>query len=387
MDGTPDPPRPARPAPAGPTVVAWCAAAAFPVVLYVTVLNTHGGHTVPRALLPAVIVMLPAGLLRRRPLTALALMLSGSLAVTATLGTADVGYTQAVLTALAVGVVAAVERRRVSIVALVATLGTQTAAVAFYTADSGVFAMSAAFVALAVFAAWTTGDSIRQRRVHADALRSQAAAQAVTAERLRIARELHDMIAHSIGVIAIQAGVGSRVLETRPAEARTALDTIEATSRQTLAELRRVLGGLRRTDPDPGPGSTPVGPAPTLADVDRIAAGARDAGVRVEVRWRGQRRPLPAHIDLSAFRIVQEALTNVLRHADARECRVTLEHRDDGLAIEVVDDGRRGAGTGIGYGITGMRERVGLLHGEFSAGPRPGGGFRVTARLPVPGRA
>ena len=367
--------------------MAWGGAVAFPIVLYVIVLNAHGEPTVLRALLPAVAMVLPAGLLRRHPPTALALMLAGSFTVTAMLRTGDAGYSQAMLMALAVGIVAANERRRVSIVALVATLGMQVAAVPFYTFASGNLLSSVGFVTVGVFAAWMTGDSLRERRRHAEALRWQAAEQAVTAERLRIARELHDMIAHSIGVIAIQAGVGSRVMQTQPDEARNALDTIEATSRQTLAELRRVLGGLRRAQPETGPDPGPLDPAPTLADVDRIAADASRAGVRVDVRWQGQRRALPAHVDLSAFRIVQEALTNVVRHADARECRVTVEHRDDELAIEVVDDGRPGVVVGTGYGIVGMRERAALLHGEFSAGPRPEGGFRVAARLPVPAEA
>jgi signal transduction histidine kinase len=384
MDGRPDPRSPVQARVAASAVVAWGGAAAFPVVLYVVVLNLYGAPGVLRSLLPAVVMALPAGLLRRQPLAAMTLMLAGSFSVTATLRTGDVGYSQAVVTALAVGAVAATARRRISIVALVATLAVQIAAVPFYTFQADFTLSSVAFAVLAALAAWTTGDSLRERRAHADVLRLQAAEQAVTAERLRIARELHDMIAHSIGVIAIQAAVGRRVMDTRPAEARNALDTIEATSRQTLAELRRVLGGLRRTETDPGPDSRPLDPAPTLADVDRIAAAARNAGIRVDVRWRGRRRPLPAHVDLSAFRIVQEALTNVLRHAGARECRVTVDHRDDELAIEVVDDGRHGGVAGTGYGIVGMRERVGLLHGEFSAGPRPEGGFRVAARLPLP---
>src|SRR5207247_10820514 len=146
--------------------------------------------------------------------------------------------------------------------------------------------------------------------------RPQAKLQAATAERLRIARELHDMIAHGIGVIAIQAGVGSRVIDTQPAEVRNALTAIEATSRETLAGLRRMLGVLRRAEPGspgspgrPGPGHGPPEPAPGLADLGRLAATTAEAGVRVELRWLGERRPLPADIDLSAFRIIQEAVT------------------------------------------------------------------------------
>ncbi|MFC6935973.1 sensor histidine kinase [Actinomadura yumaensis] len=201
------------------------------------------------------------------------------------------------------------------------------------------------------------------------------------------------MVAHSIGIIAIQAGVGSRVIGTQPAEARNALSAIEETSRDTLSGLRRMLGALRRAEPVPGTSgasdgdAAPRDPAPGLADLDRLAAATRDAGVRVEVTRLGESRPLPSDIDLSAFRIVQEAVTNVVRHAGTDRCRVTIDQRDGELAVEIVDDGRGHGTTSIGYGLVGMRERVGLLHGDLTAGPRPEGGFRVAARLPVPATA
>ena len=202
-------------------------------------------------------------------------------------------------------VVAIIVTHRSSVTAPVLTTVGQLAAVPFYTAGGDPL-MPAALVVLAVVAGWATGNSLRQRRVHAESLRDQA----VTTERLRIAREVHDMIAHSVGVIAIQAGVGSRVLDTQPAEARKAFDVIEATSRQTLAGLRQVLGGLRE------PSAAPLGPAPGLADLPQVIAGA--AGLRVTVHRNDETRPLPPHLDLSAFRIVQEAITNVVRHAHAR---------------------------------------------------------------------
>jgi signal transduction histidine kinase len=192
------------------------------------------------------------------------------------------------------------------------------------------------------------------------------------------------MVAHSIGIIAIQAGMGSRVIQTRPAEAGAALRAIEATSRETLAGLRRVLGGLRQARPETDPDPMSLGPAPGLADVERLAETTRAGGVEVEVRWRGERRPIPADIELSAFRIIQEAVTNVVRHADTPRCRVTIDYREAELGLEIVDDGRGCQTPGEGYGITGMRERVALLHGEFSAGPRPERGFRVAADLPLP---
>jgi signal transduction histidine kinase len=207
------------------------------------------------------------------------------------------------------------------------------------------------------------------------------------AERLRIARELHDLVAHSTGIIAIQAGSGRRVFDARPDQARDALAAIEDISRETLAGLRRVVTGLRRADPEPGDGQASLGSAPGLADIDRLADRARDAGVQVEVDWHGSREPLPADIDLSAFRIIQEAVTNVVRHAHTGQCQVSIDQQDGQLSIEVIDSGRGGSVAGTGYGITGMRERAALLGGDFSAGPRPDGGFRVAARLPLPAPA
>jgi signal transduction histidine kinase len=238
-----------------------------------------------------------------------------------------------------------------------------------------------------VIVAWLIGHSIRQARARAELLRAQAAAQIVLAERLRIARELHDIVAHSIGIIAIQAGAGHRVFDASPAEARDALAAIEATSRQTLSGLRRLMTGLRHAEPEPGPGQAPLGPAPGLADIERLAATALDTGLKVDVDWHGSREPLPTDIDLSAFRIIQEAVTNVIRHAGTSQCQVSIDQQDGYLSIEVTDSGRGGGAAGTGYGITGMRERAALLGGDFSAGPRPGGGFRVATRLPLPASA
>jgi signal transduction histidine kinase len=362
------------------SIVAWAGALAFPAVAYLTLLNVPRDSVALRVLLPPFVLALPAGLLRRWPPVALGLMLAGSFMFTMTLYSSATGYLQALVVDATVGVVAATRPRWLSVLTAVTVLPVQVAEAAYYTNGSDVFLMSVAFLALAMVAAWTVGNTVRERRDHAATLRSREAAEAVTAERLRIARELHDLVAHSIGIIAIQAGVGSRVMDTQPAEARNALTTIEATSRQTLAELRRTLGALRRAEPGPAD----LDPAPGLADVDRLVASTADAGVRVDVRWWGERRPLPADVELSAFRIIQEAVTNVVRHAGTRDCQVTIDYRDDNLSIEIVDDGRGCVVVGPGFGITGMRERVGLLGGRFSAGPRPGGGFGVAARLPVP---
>jgi signal transduction histidine kinase len=229
------------------------------------------------------------------------------------------------------------------------------------------------------------GFAIRQARQYAQRLRAHAAAQAVTAERLRISRELHDMVAHSVGIITLQAGAAARVLDTQPEQAREAMRAVEETGRQTLSGLRRMLRSLRGTEPGQ---EAPRHPVPGLADLDDLAAATTAAGVRVDLRRRGPRRTLPPEVDLSAYRIIQESLANVVRHADARSCEVSVDYRDAEVAIQVTDPGRGGkAGIGTGYGLIGMRERVALLHGFLAAGPHPDGGFQVTARLPAPAAA
>ncbi|MDT3726337.1 sensor histidine kinase [Streptomyces sp. DSM 41972] len=370
--------------PAARAALAWCGAIAYPFVLFFAARGTPFDSPGLPFVSAAAVTVLPLGLLRRRPLPALALMLLGTYVTATTTPFWQVVYLLVLANDLAAGYAVATRPRLIAVTAAVTTLGVQVAFAARLGTGTDGFARTVVVLVLALAAAWMTGHSVRERREHAAALRSQTAAQAVAAERLRIARELHDMIAHSIGVIAIQAGVGRRVIDTQPDEARNALATIEDTSRETLAGLRRTLGALRRTAPGPGTEAPPREPAPGLADLDRLTASTKDAGVHADVRWLGERRPLPPDIDLAAFRIVQEALTNVVRHADTPDCRVTIGYQDGELTIEVADDGRGGPASGIGYGITGMRERVSLLRGQFTAGPRPEGGFRVAARLPLP---
>ncbi len=337
-------------------------------------------------------------LLRRRPLTALAVLFGGSVAAMALRSPVPASTLQ-IVAACAAGIelcyIAATRTRRVSVTGvamagaglLILLLGVPSPGMH----RDGIVAPAVPLVPIAVplvtIIAWLIGNSIRQAHARAELVRAQAAAQTAMAERLRIARELHDIVAHSIGIIAIQAGSGRRVFDARPDEARDALATIEATSRETLSGLRRMVKGMRNADPEPGPGQAPLDPAPGLADIDRLAATTLDAGVQVDVDWHGSREPLPADIDLSAFRIIQEAVTNVVRHAGTGQCQVCIGQQDGHLSIEVTDSGRGGSVAGTGYGITGMRERATLLGGDFSAGPRPGGGFRVTARLPLPAPA
>jgi signal transduction histidine kinase len=434
----------------------------------------------------AVLLVLAAGfavaLRRRRPVLMLGVALVGAFLIS-TLTVPDASaLTYFLPVAYVLYLVAATyETKRDAVRVLVAVYLTLVAvAIVLVSGGNGQFNGSALIpVALCVIIAWTSGYSVRQRRRYAVRLQDEAASKAVAQERLRIARELHDVVAHSMSVIAVQAGYGQYVIDSQPGDARAALGAIQATSREALDEMRRMLGALRQADDadarggmagaaggsvlpgaagsgsvlagaagsgsvpagpgsgsrpgwpagpaaSSGGGSAPLYPAPGLADLDRLVARTSGAGVRVDVTRFGRPRDVPASIDLSAYRIVQEALTNVVKHARTSSCRVLLGYREDELTIEVTDNGagmpaaepastalisrngtalmsRTGVGVldgapsppdagpapvaslpGAGHGIIGMRERVTLLGGEFSAGPLPGYGFRVSARIPLP---
>jgi signal transduction histidine kinase len=284
--------------------------------------------------------------------------------------------------------------------------------------------------AFALIICWIAGYSMRQRRLYAQMLQEQATSSAVAEERLRIARELHDVVAHSMSVIAVQAGYGQYVIDNSPSDARDALGAIQATSRDALEEMRRMLGVLRQQDAaapaaavtasPPAPGTAaaargargaagmsaarapaPLAPAPGLARLGRLIERTNGAGVQVSLECSGQVRAVPAGVDLSAYRIIQEALTNVVKHAGGgAHCAVSLDYGEQALHIRVTDDGggslvlspaSPGAlGVpmgGTGHGIIGMRERANLCGGDFTAGALPGRGFEVDATLPLPGAA
>jgi signal transduction histidine kinase len=254
-------------------------------------------------------------------------------------------------------------------------------------------------------AAWSLGDAARTRRLQAVALAERAreaeanreahSREAVAQERLRIARELHDVMAHSMSVIAVQAGVGRHVMDRDPETARKALGVIEDSSRRTLTEMRQLLGVLRVDDgPASGSGgaasaSADRGPQPGLDRLDELLAGARATGLVVTLTVDGTPRPLPPQLDLAAYRILQEALTNAAKHAGPAEIRVLLTWRADCLEVDISDDGRGPVGgresrdTPDGYGLIGLQERATSVGGELEAGPDPRGGFRVRARLPL----
>jgi signal transduction histidine kinase len=258
---------------------------------------------------------------------------------------------------------------------------------------------------LLVAAAWSLGDASRTRRQRAEALAERAreaernreahSREAVVNERLRIARELHDVMAHSMSVIAVQAGVGRHVMDRDPETARRALDVIENTSRRSLTEMRQLLGVLRvddvpETGEQVGPADTATrSPQPGLARLEELLAAARSAGLVVTLSMSGTPRPVPAQLDLAAYRILQEALTNAAKHAGPAEVTVTLRWTDDSLRIEVSDDGRGPVGgrrtraAGEGYGLIGLRERATSVGGDLLTGPGPRGGFLLRATLPL----
>jgi signal transduction histidine kinase len=277
------------------------------------------------------------------------------------------------------------------VVGLIVALELQPAAVA--TASSWISTI------LTVTVAWLAGENLRARRARrqqelADAhrlaqQRADEGRRAVSEERLRIARDLHDVVAHSMSVIAVQAGVANHLIDERPELVRQALGTIEVTAREGLVEMRRLLGVLR-TEENDGEGNGP-GPAEGLRDLDRLLEQFHTAGLQLKVTNSVDISGLPAALDISAYRIVQEGLTNVLRHGGSA-AELTIRRSEAALLIEIQDDGRHrgsmpsspGSGpAGSGHGLTGIRERAALFGGTLEAGPQPHGGFRLFVELPL----
>jgi signal transduction histidine kinase len=238
---------------------------------------------------------------------------------------------------------------------------------------------------------WGVGRAFRRRRLQASALeqdadrlrqeRDERARIAVSDERSRIARELHDIVAHNVSTMVVQAGAGRRILERDPRRAGEALESIEGTGRQALVELRRLLGILRMDV-----GDLALAPQPSLEHVDSLVEHVRDSGLAVELTVRGRPRPLPSGIDVSAYRIIQEGLTNAIKHAGEARVDVVVSYGEEEVDVAVVDDGRGAPGDHPdhgGHGLVGMRERVALYKGTLEAGPRNGGGFAIHARLPI----
>jgi signal transduction histidine kinase len=390
----------------------------------------HAKLWVPPVL--AICLAIPVAIRRRNPVRALGLLLLACVVLLFAGGQLIRGAFVPLVAVLYL--VAATYRRAAGIAALAAVL----AVLAFQGLiwqRAGEGAGNLIVAGLVMIISWMVGYAVRQRRAYAAHLWDQAASTAVTEERLRIARELHDVVAHSMTVVAVQAGFGEYVFDSQPGEARAALGAIQTVSREALSDMQRLLGVLRQAAErggdasDGGPagrasrsgddigaagGGTrrpdvktaagdgrsgtgaPLAPAPGLADLDRLVARTAGAGVEVAVERTGAVRDVPAGIDLSAYRIVQEALTNVVKHSGASTCHVVIGYGTDDLSVEITDpgpcararagaSGRNGAPLimSAGHGIVGMRERVSLCGGEFSAAPLPDEGFRVTARLPL----
>ncbi|MFB6840987.1 sensor histidine kinase [Streptomyces sp. NPDC056361] len=460
MSDTPSAPFFKRVTPGGWAAVAWGGGIAFTALLRIRVPGQEGPDVMPGFVIlrwdglamlavGTLLTLRGSALLARRPTAALNHFLVASVIASTPLGVTAIPVAQYLAVDVGLYAIAAARPRREASRALLLALGLLVVYLAVRLLAGWSAGTTAALaVALIALVAWLLGRSEGQAREFAVRSRAQATAQAVTTERLRIAREMHDTVAHSIGIVALQAGAARRVIATQPEAARQALTEIETASRETLAGLRRMVGALRTEETETEPGAraesegrgesplvprpeavptpsgplstvpyptgpastrpapsrpTPTGPTSTVAELrglpempglaalDRLAELTGNAGVRVAVRRVGAPGTLPPDIDLSAFRIVQESVTNVVRHSGADSCTVTVDHRDPAsLTVTVEDRGpvaghaRASAGPGSGYGLTGMRERVAVLHGEFGAGPRPGGGFRVTARLPLP---
>jgi signal transduction histidine kinase len=234
-------------------------------------------------------------------------------------------------------------------------------------------------IAFAVSRKFEEADDARERAARAEREREERARSAVTEERARIARELHDVVGHSVSVMTVQASAVRRLLRPEQKREREALLVVERTGREALAEMRRMVGVLRRPEEAPA-----LAPQPSLEHVDKLVEQAREAGLPVELKIEGDPLPLSAGVDLTAYRLVQEGLTNALKHARAQRAQVLVRYDDANIEVTVSDDGvGAGGGDGGGHGLVGVRERVAVYGGDLEAGPRPEGGFRLRAKLPV----
>ncbi|MGH3788282.1 MAG: sensor histidine kinase [Pseudonocardiaceae bacterium] len=337
--------------------------------------------------LMALAVSLPLVVRRRRPIAVLVVVLASTM-VAVLLGISLTATVLAVAVAL-YPVALSLEPRRSAVALGVALLGVTVTAVLTATAlgphllivtpnprYTDLFsALTTSWFAMG--AGWTLGRTARARREYAHQLAEQRAQKAVSEERLRIAREMHDVVAHSMSVIVMKAAVANHVYDARPQESREALDVIETVSRAALADIQRVLGSLRSVE------DAELGPSPGLDELPKLVENARLADVEVEFD-RGPIPALPAAVQLSAFRIVQEALTNVIKHAAApARCIVRITAESGELLLSVINDGAPSRPVGEpGHGLIGMRERAALHHGTVVASRQPDGGFAVHARLP-----
>ena len=364
------------------TVVAWWPVIALPPLLVLdAALNSDGPSVTVLGVLAAVVGCLPLVLRRRLHFALLAPLLTAGILLT--LWRLEPGNTVVLIPMVALVELAARGDRRRTLWMGPAVVPCVVVSVAPFADDGAeLFSIVARNVALSLLAL-AIGDVVRSRREALErllAVRDEEARRRLGEERLRIARDVHDVVAHAMVAINVQAGVAAHLIDREPEQARSALREIKATSGEALADLRAALGVLREGD-----GGAPIGPAAGLRDVDELAAGLRAAGVRVELQL-ADVADVPAPVQAASYRIIQEALTNVLRHARATAARVIVAREGSALRVEVVDDGvGAGAGgmDGSGNGVRGMRERATALSGTLESGPVEPHGWRVLARLPA----
>jgi signal transduction histidine kinase len=321
---------------------------------------------------------------RRRPLTALAVVIGGFVGLSLAFGASQ---TWSNVFIMVIAVYSAVVYGRAPLqAAALATVGILVGALTDPLIDGFGDAVWGPSLIVLTVGAGLTGRGIRARATTLDDRASaldreeqRRAAEAAAEERRRIARELHEIISHSLGVVVLQAGAAERVLDRDPARAREVLESIRATGQEAIGEMGTLLGLL-----DSSPRSSRE-PQPSLADLDGLVSRMRDAGLSVELSIEGQRRALPAALELSAFRVMQEALTNALKHAHAAHVRAVLRYAESELQVDVSNDDAAAAanGAGTGRGLAGMRERVEVFGGSLEAGPRPGGGWTLHAAFPL----
>lgn len=333
---------------------------------------------------------------RRRPITVLGIVTAVSLAwfmipyvTEPPLDHFNASFFAFVVSLYSAGLYAA--SKKGSVVAAVVALGSVLTAAAFldeeFRSNPRAFFFNAAIVTVFFYVGYigrVRRDYLEERATRLEREREEETRRAVGRERVRIARELHDVVAHSVGLMTVQAGAANLVSGNDPNAALSSLSLIERTGRQALGELRRLLGVLRTEDDE----REELSPQPGLANLNDLVAEAKGAGVGVEVTVEGDLQDLPAALGLSAYRILQEGLTNVLKHAgDWARAEVIVRRTQDELVLEIADDGRGAASEASkvpgGHGLIGMRERVSLFGGQMSAGPRRGGGFVVRAEIPV----
>jgi len=390
-----------------PTGTDGMVAAALVGLAFLNLYINWGNDTVLRAALAialTLLLILPFTLRRRFPLAVLSFM-TFAILVYRSLNIPESSFTlyallMAFFSAGAYGT--SPWRDRIRLLSAFATIGYLTYSV-FFIGRGWIFPVKTALSQVSVVlaeaflfgAAWWIGNVFRIRRIHETELqertiqleqeRDENARRAVFDERVRIARELHDVVAHHVSVMGIQAGAARRILKQQPEKANEVLSLIEASSRQAVAELQRLLGFLRQESQ-----VDELAPQPSLNQLDVLVKHMREAGLPVEVKIEGEPQPLPPGVDLSAYRIVQEALTNTLKHAGSATAYVTLRYVPNSLELEIRDTGSNQVHDDIpekkGRGLIGMRERVTLHGGEFFARGLPGVGFIVRATLPLTGR-